>query len=273
MKLRSYIFLFFIAIIWSNFSACKTSRRAAKAPIKEEGAEYLFSKLKENEFRFKTFDAKFNIEYNQGRKYFDFKGQIRIIKDSLIWINFNQDLGIEIARIMITEDSVKFLDRLKKQYLITDYTYINAFLNSNIDFGILQSIILGNDFDHYEKAKFKASVDGDQYKLFTGERSKLKKYIRNTDDETRVFLQQMRLNPKSFKINEIKLKELTKDSRKLTAGYSDFELLDGQLFPFTLNYLIEAEDAINVKVKYNRITLNENPDFPFKIPSKYTSAK
>lgn len=273
MKLHPFISYLLIVVILSFITSCSSSRKAAKAPIKEEGAAYLFSKLEQNEFRFKTFDAKFNIEYNQGRKYLDFKGQLRIIKDSLIWINFNQDLGIEIARIMITQDSVKFIDRLKKQYLITDYTYINAFLNSNIDFGILQSIILGNDFEHYEKAKFKSSVDGDQYKLATSERSKLKKYIRNTDDETRVFLQQMWLDPESFKINEIKLKELTKDSRKLTATYSDFELLDGQLFPYTLNYLIEAEDAIKVKVKYTRITLNENPDFPFKIPSKYTPAK
>jgi len=273
MKLKQIVFFLLIATLLGSLPACKSGRSLIKAPIKEEGPDYLFAKMKEKEFMFHTFEAKFNVEYNQGRKYFDFKGQIRMVKDSLIWINFNQDLGIEIARIMITQDSVKFLDRLKKQYLITDYNYINKFLNSNIDFGILQSIILGNDFEYYENAQFKASIDGGQYKLSTSERRKLRKYVMNSDDETRILLQQIWLNPENFKIEQVKLKELTNDSKKLTAEYADFELIGKYLFPYSVDYIIEADDAINVKVKYNRININEKQSFPFKIPSKYTSAK
>jgi len=273
MKLKQIVFLLLIAIILGGLSACKSGRSLIKAPIKEEGEDYLFTKMKEKEFMFRTIEAKFNVEYNQGRKYYDFKGQIRMVKDSLIWINFNQDLGIEIARIMITQDSVKFLDRLQKQYLITDYNYINKFLNSNIDFGILQSIILGNDFEYYENAEFKASVDGGRYKLSTSERRKLKKYVRNSDDEARILLQQIWLNPENFKIEEVKLKELTNDSKKLTADYADFEMVGEYLFPYKVDYTVEADEAINVEVKYNHISINEKQSFPFKIPSKYTPAK
>jgi hypothetical protein len=214
-----------------------------------------------------------DIEYRQDRKYHDFKGQIRIVKDSLIWVNFSQDLGIQIARIMITEDSVKFIDRIQQQYLITDYDYINNFLNTNIDFGILQSIILGNDFEYYEKAEFKAAVDGDEYRLSTTGRKKLKKYVRNNDDATRILFQTLWLDPLNFKIKEVKLQELTKDSKKLTASYSDFEQIGERLFPNTTKYLIEADDAIRVEVKYSRINLDKSMNFPFKIPSDYTKAR
>jgi hypothetical protein len=272
MKFHNPTFIILLAAVIIGLSACKSQRGAIKAPLKEEGPEYLFSKLKEKELKFETFEAKFSIEYKQKRTYHDFKGQIRMVKDSLIWLSFNQDLGIEIARVMITQDSVKFLDRFNKQYLISDYTFINNFLNTNIDFGILQSIILGNDFEYYEMVEFKASVDGNNYKLSTAGRSKLKKYVRNVEDSERIFLQNTWLDPESFKIVQVKLKELTKDSKKLTAEYSHFNALDSQLFPNEIKYLIEADDEISVKVKYNRITLNQDLNFPFNIPSKYTPA-
>lgn len=260
-------------MLLAGLSACKSKRGIIKAPIKEEGPEFLFSRLQQNELKFNTFEARFSIEYNQNRTYHDFKGQIRMVKDSLIWISFNQDLGIEIARVMITEDSVKFLDRFNKKYLVTDYNFINNFLNTNIDFGILQSIILGNDFEYYEKAKFKASIDGGLYRLSTSGRSKLKKYVRDIEDAERIFLQDTWLNPENFKIEQVKLKELTRESKKLTANYSDFKDIGGQFFPNHVDYLIEAEEAISVEVKYNRITLNEKLRFPFNIPSKYIPAK
>lgn len=272
MNFRNQAIFIVLAAIIVSLSACKSKRGIIKSPIKEEGPEYLFAKLKEKELKFKTFEAKFSVEYKQKRTYHDFKGQVRIVKDSVIWLSFNQDLGIEIARVMITEDTVKFLDRFNKQYLISDYTFINNFLNTNIDFGILQSIILGNDFEYYDIVKFKASVDGPHYRLSTTGRSKLKKYVRNADDSERVFLQDTWLDPETFKIIMVKLKELTKDSKKLTAAYSDFEVVDTQLFPNETKYLIEADDEISVKVKYNRITLNKDLRFPFNIPSKYTSA-
>ncbi len=273
MKKKLSVYLIVLLAIAAGFSACKSERHAIKAPIKEEGPDYLFSKLRSREFKFNTFSAKFNVEYSIDHKRYDFKGQVRIVKDSLIWISFNQDLGIEMARLLITQDSVKFLDRFNKKYFAGDYAFVNDFLNTNIDFGILQSIILGNDFEYYEQAEFKASIDGGQYRLTTTGRQKLKKYVRNTADAERILLQSIWLNPSNFKITEIRLKELTRDSKKLTATYSDFEKINGQLFPFRIDYTVEADIPIEVKVKYTRITLNEKVNVPFRIPSKYTPTR
>jgi len=266
---RIGIILIVAVLFVAAFSACKSKRSVIKQPIKTEGPEYLFEKLKENEFRFQTFSAKFNIEYSADRKLYEFKGQIRIIKDSVIWITFGQDLGIEIARLLITQDSVKFVDRINKKYFVGDYAFVNDFLKTNIDFGILESIVLGNDFEYYEKAEFKASIDGGEYHLNTAGRSKLKKYVRNSADDERIFLQSMWLDPATFKITRINIKELTENSKKLTALYSDFEEINGHLFPFRLDYEVAAETPIEVRVKYSKIVLEEPVTLPFKIPSKY----
>ncbi len=267
-------FLLIIAIlIVAGFSSCKSNRSLIKAPIKEEGPEYLFERLKENEFQFNTFSAKFNVEYSMGKKMFEFKGQVRIVKDSLIWLTFGQDLGFEMSRLLITRDSVKYLDRINKNYFIGDYKFVNEFLKTSIDFGVLQSIILGNDFEYYENAKFKASIDGGGYRLTTAGRRKLKKYVRNSADDERICLQSSWLSPENFKITQNRIKELTQNSKKLTAKYSGFEEIQSQPFPFKLEYEVETETPITVGVKYSKIVLNQSLKFPFKIPSKYNPAE
>jgi len=268
---KYYLQFLLMVLMVSGFLSCQSNRNLIKGPIKEEGPTYLFGKLQENQFKFKTVSAKFNIEYIVKKKPFEFKGQVNIVKDSAIWVIFTQDLGIEMARMLITPDSVKFLDRINKKYFIGDYDFVNDFLKTNVDFGVLQSIILGNDFEYYDSAEFKASVDNRQYKLTTTGRQKLRKYVRNDSDAERILLQSIWLDPVTFKINQIKLKELTKNSKKLTALYSGFENIEGQLFPFKIVYEVEADVPVKVKVDYSKIVLNEPVNFPFKIPPKYSS--
>lgn len=270
LNFKGLIHLMGVIILLIALNGCQSKRSVIKAPIKEEGVDFLLTKLHENEFKFKTLTSRFTVSYSYDRKQNDFKGQVRIVKDSAIWISFNQDLGIEIARFLITEDSVKFINRINKNYFAGDYEYVNNFLSANIDFGILQSLLVGNDFEYYEDVNFKASVDGKNYRLTTTERNKLKKHVRGNDDNTRLLLQTIWLDPSSFKITEIKLKELTRNSKKLTASYKDFQQIQSTAFPLRADYLIEADKPVKVTVKHIKTAANEEVTMPFSIPDSYT---
>ena len=248
--------------------SCSTKRQIIKEPLKEAKSTILLEELAKSELQFDWFSAKFSIEYIYDKKLTDFKGQIRIRKDSIIWLTFTPALGIEMARIKITSDSVFYMNRINKTYLKGDYRFISDFLKTNIDFDILQSIIIGNDFQFYEKSKFRASVDNQEYKLSTAERHKLKKFMKKDETDAKAFYQNIWLNPENFKITRVTLKEITKD-KKLDAYYSDFRDHDGQLFPFDIVFEIMADEKITVKVKYSRIRINEPFTCPFTIPGKY----
>ena len=225
----SKLFLVF-AILLLLLVSCKTNRSIIKEPIKEYGADFLFNKLKENELRYDWFSAKYSLDLIIEKKKTSFSGQLRMRKDSAIWISLSPALGIEMARLLISVDSVKFINRINKTYFVGDYVSINKMLGTNIDFDIIQSLLIGNDLTYYEEGKFRASYDSKEYHLVTAGRSKFKKYVRNKEDEDRIYIQNIYLNPESFKISTMKVKELKKESIKLEADYSDFQMVVDQLF-------------------------------------------
>jgi len=259
-----YLVLLVLVII---IGGCSSKRQIIKEPLKEAGSTYLLEKLAENELQFDWFSAKFSIDYIYDKKLTEFKGQIRIRKDSIIWLSFSPALGIEMARLKITNDSVFFMNRINKTYLKGDYKFINDYLQTNIDFDILQSFIIGNDFQFYEKTRFRAFIDNQEYRLSTMERHKLKNYVKQ-DETIKAFIQNIWLNPDNFKITRVNIREFNNDKR-LDALYGNFKEHEGQLFPFDIIFEITADEKIIVEVDYSRITIGKALSFPFTIPSKY----
>lgn len=268
MFLSRRVFLIAAVAVVLILGSCAGKRQIIREPLKEAGADYLFGELAKNELQFEWFSAKFSIDYIYNKKLTEFKGQIRMRKDSVIWLSFSPALGIEMARLMITNDSVFFINRINKLYLKGDYKFINDYLKTNIDFDILQSFIIGNDFQFYEESSFKASIDKEEYKLSTAERRKLKKFMKIDETDAKAYYQDIWLNPYNFKITRVNIKEITND-KKLDAYYSDFKDHEGQLFPFKIVYEITADENVLVIVKYSRIRLGEELSFPFTIPDKY----
>jgi hypothetical protein len=255
-------------------AGCTTSRHIIKAPLKEQGADYLFGQLKKSEIHFSDLSAKFSAEYTNDKKTTSFSGQIRIQHDSLIWISISPLLGIEMMRVVLTNDSVKYINRISSAFFLRDFNYMNRLLNKALDFDMVQAFLLGNDFSFYENGKFKAGVDNGLYKLSTAQRHKLKKYLRQNDSIDNIPLQHIWLDPNNFKITQVLIKEIEKDNRKFEARYSAFEEISGQQFPTNLSFAIETgESKVSIKVNYSKIVINQNQNFPFRIPGSYQPIK
>jgi hypothetical protein len=251
--------------------SCTTSRKAIRHPLKEEGAEYLFQNLKDHELKFERFSAKFSAHIEQDRKETSFEGQLRIQRDSIIWISVTPLLGIEMARFMLTNDSIKYLNRINATYMQKNFSFINEMLNKTIDFDMAQAFLTGNDFSFYENSHFKAQVDGQEYKLHTINRLKLRREARKSDSEISIPLQSIWLNPENFKINKVVLNETDRDNRRFTALYNEFETIDNQIIPSNIEYRVETnENNVKISILYSKI--NINPDqlsFPFRVPENY----
>ena len=270
LTVRLLIFTFIAVVI----SACSSSRKAVREPIREQGAEFLLNKLKEHELKFQQFSAKFNVTYQIDRKKTSVSGNLRIDYDSIIWISITPALGIEAVRFMLTPDSIKYLNRLSNTYFLHDFAYINQMLNKTLDYDMAQAFLIGNDFSLYDLNSFRASVDNQQYKLNTVDRRKLRRYVRRSEDDINIPIQSIWLDPENFKISKVLLKEAERDSRKFVATYSEFDDVEGKLIPTKLDFKVETDDKkVRIQISYSRIQFDQEQTYPFRIPDNYTEIK
>lgn len=264
----------FILSIAIGLSACTAGRKAIKAPIKEQGAEFLMNKLKEHELSFNQFSAKFNVTYQVDRKKTSVSGNLRIECDSIIWISITPALGIEAVRFMLTPDSIKYINRLNYTYFQHNFAYINQLLNKTLDYDMAQAFLIGNDFSLYDSNSFRASIENQQYKLNTVNRRKLRRYVRRSEDDISIPIQSIWLDPENFKISKVLLKEAERDSRKFVATYDEFIDIDGKLIPTKLDFQVETDDKkIRIQISYFRIQLDQEQTYPFRIPESFMEVK
>ncbi len=254
-----------------SVSSCSPARRIIRQPVREEGPDFVFSLLKRNEIAYKTLSMKFSAKVIIDKKASDISGQVRIQRDSVIWASLTPVLGIEAARILITLDSVLFINRMNNTYLRSDFSFINNNLNSGFDFDLLQALLVGNDLRYYENDQFRLNIDGQRYKLHTIGRRKLKKYVRNATENLKVLIQNIWIDPETGKIEEIHTKELDRENKKLEIRYSDFVTISNQRFPTHQEVKISAEKEISISLDFSKIKLDENLSYPFSIPAKFTN--
>jgi len=263
--------LSFFLVLAFIFSSCKTTRSVLKQPLREYGFNYLYAKMLENQVSFDYLSGKFDIEYTDGKKKTSLRGQLRVKYDSLTWLSFSPALGIEAARVLLSDDSVKFVNRLNKSYFVGEYQVLDSLLNTTIDYSILQSMIIGNDITQYDVSKYKASIDGGLYRITIQERRKIRRVLKREEIDSKVLVQNIWLDPDNFRIKRIDIKELGDDSKKLDVTYNKYVEIDGELFPSQIMINIVSQKSISINVDFIKMEMNEPLRFPFKIPNKYES--
>lgn len=276
MNNKLYRLLLAILILGSILfiQSCKTKRAIIRKPLKEEGEVFLLNKMDGSELRFDFFNARIAISLISDKKSkSDFRGQIRIQKDSMIWLSLSPALGIEVARLMISKDSIWFINRIDKTYFKGDYDFINSFFQTTIDFDILQALLMGNDMTDYEDDNFRASIDAMEYRLSAANRVKKKRQLRHQDDRPNILIQNIWLNPDNFKITKVNLKEVGQENKQLEIRYSQFTSIQNQLVPADLDMQLQADKKLRINLRFSGIEIDQPLSFPFKVPSKYSKMR
>ncbi len=263
--------LFFLFALTSCKNQKKITFNNKKCILDFKNSKTLTANLKTNEFHFNRLNAKLNVEASVDSTENSFSVSLRIKRDSIIWMSISK-LGIEGVRLLITKDSVKFITHVPGQnskYFKGDYAYISKLLNSELDFEMLQSLLIGNSVAFYDDdEKIKPGVDNCQYTLGTIRKYKLRKVI-GKGKELKAPVQSIYMVPETFKIARILFYEFNPD-RNFSACFGGFKKIDSaQLFPTQMKYFIKAQKNIIIDLQYTKTVLNEEQTFPFKIPDNY----
>jgi hypothetical protein len=270
---NSFKKILFVAFLWVAAIACTTPRSIIKTPLKSQGESYLLEKMSAAETKFTSLNTRINFTLvDEKKSKTNLNGQLRILKDSIIWISLSPALGIEAARLVLTQDSIKFINRLDKTYFVGDFNFVNQIFGTTVDFDMVQAIITGNDMENYDKENFRGSIDQLEYKLSATNRLKRKKILKQTDTPN-VLVQNIWLDPSTFKITRINLKEFNNENIKLQATYSDFETINNQLIPQSIQFELHGGKKLNLFFNYSKIEIDNRLSFPFKVPDSFNKMK
>ena len=282
-KLGFKFFILGISLIAMFIGSCKTKKHTQvtadnqitdtlqdKCRLQFKTAKNLSRHIKDNELKFDWINAKADVEVDIGGDDNKLDVKVRGRKDSAIWISIQAVGLIDIAKLLITRDSVKMVVYVKKQYFRGDFNYINEILNADLDFDMIQAALFGNSADFYEDDnKLNPVIDRvNCHYLLSTERKKKLRRITSGQDSLKRSLQTMTLMNETFKIINNHFEDVS-TNRIFNAQYDKFLAKDSVFAPHDVNIEIKAEKKITLKINYVRIEINQPQKLPLAIPKNY----
>lgn len=226
----------------------------------------LFQAIKQADAPLQTFAARASVEAELNKESKSFQANIRIKRDSAVWISISPALGIEVARVLITRDSIKFINRLNGSYFKGDIHYLNQMMQVDVNFDMIQAVLTGNAYLHYSVDKYISDRENGERILSTFKKRRLRR--ENELDMPQILSQEIWFSPVYQKITRMELTDY-KPLRKLSVQYPNFEVIEGIKVPRTLVVQASAEKQVKIQLDYSKQTVNKEQNLPFVIPDDY----
>lgn len=259
MKQISYIVLLVLIL-----TSCSTSRNTLRNTTIGglSGTEYMEKVIEWTPSR-DNLTARARIELNVGSSSpMSVNANMRVRRGEIIRFSVAPILGIEVARVDITPDKIIAVDRMNKRYVELGFAEISSLLNTELDFNILQSLILNEIFI---PGKDKLSVaDASGFTLSPyADRARLQ--VKGTKRIGYSFF----TSATDGRLEEtvIALKDLP---YSLHCRYADFTMLGNDVFPQSIEMMSEGtEKKYSLDMKLSRINTDSNWDSKTELSSKY----
>ena len=233
---------------------------------------FLYNTSKDNNERSRKFTAKksiriannnFNsIDYIQAKAKVSFRDNnkiksniitMRISSDEKIWIN----ASLGAARILIDNDSVKYYNKIEKNYFVSDINYINEKIGFESNFEILQNLVLGILIHKFEPSSFYQKTENS--------------YIYKDDSfnlNSKVIQSTVSISPFNSRV----LKHSFKDQNNFfEVSYDDYTIVNEQILPTKIRFSNNGLESLYIEIK--SISSLEKINIPFKIPKNYKRIK
>lgn len=209
------------------------------------------------EIDFGYLHSKARMVFRDEKKERDLKANIRIRKDSVIWMTFSV-VGVQGGKALINKDSITIVSNVDKEYYVFDYVELSKRFNFKIDYYVLEAAMLGNPLRPMQPAD-EIGREGEFDLLVQKEGSVTIKNL---------------INPIIKKIEKVDLVE-TSSNNTLKLQYSNFQPLNEKTYPYngvvSIFYKTTAGIINNtITFEYNKVEVGDKElKFPFNIPKRY----
>lgn len=259
------------------FGSCRSTKKIQQVISKKDTTElvivhkdqqpdsltHLYSLLRgmyAHHIDYKTFSAKVRVDYSneQGHQP-DFTAVIHMKKDSVIWIDISGPLGIGGFRVLITPDTLRYMDKLANTYTVRPLSYLQDVAELPLDLPTLQDLLVGNlvFFDSARIASYRQGASS-IFLLSTGDLYKNLVTLANGD-----------LRMMHSKLDDVD------PTRNRTADltYDDYVSQGGILFPTTRSINLSEKSRVDIELNFKQFEFNLPLTYPYNVPRKYKRVK
>lgn len=206
---------------------------------------------------FDYFQGKARMVLRDANKERDVKANIRMRKDSVIWMTFSV-IGVQGGKALINKDSITIVSTVDKEYFVFPYSELSERFHFDIDFEVVQAAMLGNPII--------PRSDNDD----VVQESSM--YLLKQDQSDVSVLNYV--NAASMKIEKVEMKE-EGTMNSLVINYSNFQPVGEKIFPYngTINLFYKTLSGLlntTIIFEYNKAEAGDKElRFPFNIPKRY----
>ncbi|ASZ10794.1 DUF4292 domain-containing protein [Chitinophaga pendula] len=243
-------------IVRTHFPAADSAHIVKDSSSNEEAVAFnrnLLSKIRERHIDYTTFSAKLKVDFeNEKQSHQNVNTVIRMKKDSLIWISVSFPVLGEVARAIITPDSLKAYDKFNKRLYLRALSDAQDVLNIPFDFKTLQDLIIGNPVfltdSVYQVVKTPAIIS------FSCDSSAFTSLFNVFADD--YVLQQSKVMDKG-----------AGQQRSCELTYGEYKDAGGYKFATRRRLFVEEKNITRIAMEFNKVEFNQSLSFPFTVPT------
>lgn len=290
-----FVFVFLLLIL----SACKKKKELAvrDEPLRDRTAGYLLKRYEKNQFDYEWLGMKVSADFKNGEDEQSFKATIRVRKDSAVWISITPALGIEVIRLLITEDSLKLLSKIPDNhyYFIGNLDQLSSKIGIDLEFEMLQNLLIGNAIGlDRDENKFRTEINDDKHLLISKYKRKMRRMvgvddrklesdtiilnqndpryrrtIRRVDEDDELLISRYWLDPDHYRLVKSVFNDLVR-ARVMEVRHEEFEELEGQSYPTKTELMVnDGQKLLTMNIEILKLVTDKTYDFPFEIPDDY----
>lgn len=247
-----------------TLAACKSKKAITQKPVTANtdsvliptSAQLLVRQVNTHENTFGYYSSRGKLSYKDESTEQELDVSIVMEKDRYIWMNVTALLGIEAARMKITNDSVIILDRLHRRCIVTNFDYIRKITHADLKLQQLQQIIAGNaPFAHDEKLSLVDSLASEI--IITT--------LSDAQKQTAVYDHAFRLMKNTLDDRSM--------SRQFIVEYANPYTVGDNAYPGQVNINIRAEKNMECTFRLSNFVFEKKKEVSFSIPGNYEIVK
>jgi hypothetical protein len=206
--------------------------------------------------QYTTFSGKAKMRYETAEDKKDFTANIRMEAGKSVWASISALGGlVNVARALITPDSVKIINYLSKEVYLMRYEDAHRFLPVQVPFSALQELFAGNAL--LATSRITGSTeDAATWTVQTAAAPFQQTLIVNKGDTT---------------LKTVVVRSTAASPSSVVVSYGDYADANGRRFSRTREATLQSGQKRGVLgMEFDNPTWDRPVEMPFSIPSKYT---